>query len=469
MVSDSLEDKLDFKYRSGWSDPEEFRKATSFGLNEDIVREISAEKEEPKWMLDFRLKSLNIFLKKPLPSWGSELLGSIDFDSIRYYVKYTDSPSKSWEDLPLNIKSTFDKLGIPQAERNFFAGVGAQYDSETVYHNLREDLEERGVVFLSMDDGLREHPDIVRKYFSRIIHPNDNKFSALNSAVWSGGSFVHVPEGVQVDTPLQAYFRINSKSVGQFERTLIIAEPGSKVHYIEGCTAPIYSKDSLHSAVVELVALQGSHLRYTTVQNWSNNIYNLVTKRAFAYKDSFVEWVDGNIGSKLTMKYPSVYLLEPGARGEVLSVAYAGCGQHQDTGAKMIHLAPNTLSKIVSKSISKDSGRTTYRGLVRVAKKAVGSVTSVSCDALLLDDVSQTDTYPYMEIEAEDCTVAHEATVGKISDDSLFYLQSRGIPESDALHLIVMGFLEPFAKELPIDYAIELNRLIELNMDGSVG
>jgi len=400
-----------------------------------------------------------------MPTWGADL-SEINFDEYIYYIKPTDRQGKSWDEVPEKIRQTFERLGIPEAERKFLAGVGAQYESEVVYHSLREDLMKKGVIFVDMDTAVREYPDLVKKYFGTVIPPEDNKFAALNSAVWSGGSFVYVPKG---DFPLQAYFRINAESVGQFERTLIIAEEGASVHYIEGCTAPVYREDSLHSAVVEIIALPGSHVRYTTVQNWSKNVYNLVTKRAVAYEDAFVEWVDGNLGSKVTMKYPAVYLLGKGAKAEILSIAYAGAGQHQDTGAKVIHVAPYTTSNIVSKSISKDGGRTSYRGLVKVQKGAVGLKSTVRCDALMLDEFSRSDTYPYMEIDEELVSIGHEATVGKISEDQLFYLMSRGLSESEALTLVVLGFIEPFAKELPLDYAIELNKLIKLEMEGAIG
>ncbi len=438
------------------------------GLSRGTVEEISKLKGEPQWMLDFRLRSYDIFMKKPMPGWGGDL-SKIDFNNIYYYAKASEKTEKDWDNVPADVKKTFDKLGIPEAEKKFLAGVGAQYESEVVYHHLREDLAKQGVKFLDTDNALKEEPEIFRKYFGKIIPPEDNKFAALNSAVWSGGSFIYVPKGVKVDLPLQAYFRINAQNIGQFERTLIIADEGSEVHYIEGCTAPVYSSESLHSAVVELVALKGAKLRYTTIQNWSNDVYNLVTKRAYAYDGARVEWIDGNIGSKLTMKYPGIYLLGQRAHGETLSVAFAGKNQHQDTGAKMVHLAPNTTSRITSKSVSKGNGRTTYRGLLHVAKGATNVKASVRCDALLLDDISKTDTYPYMEINQEDATVTHEATVGKIGDEQIFYLMSRGFSEEDALTLIVNGFIEPFTKELPMEYAVELNRLVKMEMDGSVG
>ncbi len=438
------------------------------GLTKDTVREISQMKDEPQWMLDFRLRAYDVFMKKPMPQWGGDL-NKIDFQNIYYYAKASDKTEKSWDDVPDNVKNTFDKLGIPEAEKKFLAGVGAQYESEVVYHNLREDLAKQGVLFLDTDTALKEHPEIFKKYFGKIIPPEDNKFSALNSAVWSGGSFIYIPPGVKVDMPLQAYFRINAENIGQFERTLIIADEGSEVHYIEGCTAPVYSSESLHSAVVELVAHKDAKLRYTTIQNWSNDVYNLVTKRAYAYEGATVEWIDGNIGSKLTMKYPGIYLMGRKAYGETLSIAFAGKNQHQDTGAKMVHLAPDTTSKITSKSVSRANGRSTYRGLLRVRKGATNVKSTVRCDALLLDDTSKTDTYPYMEINQEDATVTHEATVGKIGDEQIFYLMSRGFTEEEALSLIVNGFMEPFTKELPMEYAVELNRLIKLEMDNSVG
>jgi len=438
------------------------------GLTKDTVREISKLKDEPDWMLDFRLRSYDVFMKKSMPQWGGDL-NKIDFQNIYYYAKASEKTEKNWDDVPDDVKNTFDKLGIPEAEKKFLAGVGAQYESEVVYHNLREDLQKQGVLFLDTDSALKEHPEIFKKYFGKIIPPEDNKFSALNSAVWSGGSFIYIPPGVKVDMPLQAYFRINAENIGQFERTLIIADEGSEVHYIEGCTAPVYSSESLHSAVVELVAHKDAKLRYTTIQNWSNDVYNLVTKRAYAYDGATVEWIDGNIGSKLTMKYPGIYLMGPKAYGETLSIAFAGKGQHQDTGAKMVHMAPDTTSKITSKSVSRSNGRSTYRGLLHVAKGATNVKSTVRCDALLLDETSKTDTYPYMEINQEDATVTHEATVGKIGDEQIFYLMTRGFNEEEALSLIVNGFMEPFTKELPMEYAVELNRLIKLEMDNSVG
>jgi len=438
------------------------------GLTKDTVKEISKMKDEPQWMLDFRLRSYEIFMKKPMPQWGGDL-NKIDLQNIYYYAKASEKTEKNWDDVPENVKNTFDKLGIPEAEKKFLAGVGAQYESEVVYHNLRDDLAKQGVLFLDTDSALKEQPEIFKKYFGKIIPPEDNKFAALNSAVWSGGSFIYIPPGVKVDMPLQAYFRINAENIGQFERTLIIADEGSEVHYIEGCTAPVYSSESLHSAVVELVAHKDAKLRYTTIQNWSNDVYNLVTKRAYAYEGATVEWIDGNIGSKLTMKYPGIYLMGRKAYGETLSIAFAGKNQHQDTGAKMVHLAPDTTSKITSKSVSRANGRSTYRGLLKVKKGATNVKATVRCDALLLDDTSKTDTYPYMEIDQEDATVTHEATVGKIGDEQIFYLMSRGFSEDEALSLIVNGFMEPFTKELPMEYAVELNRLIKLEMDNSVG
>lgn len=456
------------RYELGWSDAEDYVYKPKKGLNEDIIREMSWMKGEPDWMLDFRLRSYRTFLRKPMPNWGGDM-SEIYFDDIFYYIKPTEGQVDAWEELPESVKNTYEKLGIPEAERKYLAGVTAQYESEVVYHKNREDLEEQGVVFLDMDGALREHPDIVKKYFGTVIPPGDNKFSALNSAVWSGGSFIYVPPGVEVEMPLQAYFRINAENMGQFERTLIIADEGAKVHYIEGCSAPVYSTDSLHSAVVELIALPGSRITYTTIQNWSSNVFNLVTKRAAAYDHAHVEWIDGNIGSRLTMKYPAVYLLGEGASGEVLSVAYAGPGQHQDTGAKMVHAAPNTTSKIVSKSISKDGGRTSYRGLVRVEDGAEGCKSHVQCDALLLDEDSRTDTYPYQEIGERDAEIGHEATVSRVADEQLFYLMSRGLTEEQAMGMVVNGFIEPVTRTLPMEYAVEWSRLIELQMEGSIG
>jgi Fe-S cluster assembly protein SufB len=440
------------------------------GLTKRVVEEISSIKNEPDWMRQFRLKALEVFQSKPMPTWGNvDLLGQLDFQNIRYYVRPSEKTEKSWDEVPQEVKNTFEKLGIPEAERKFLSGVTAQYESEVVYHSIQKDLEKQGVIFLGMDTAVKDYPDIVKKYFSTIIPIADNKFAALNSAVWSGGSFIYVPKNVHVEIPLQAYFRINSENMGQFERTLIITDEGSDVHYIEGCTAPTYSSDSLHSAVVELVALPGSKIRYTTIQNWSNNVYNLVTKRAVAYQDAAVEWIDGNIGSKLTMKYPAVYLMGKGARGEVLSIAYAGKGQHQDAGAKMVHVAPYTTSTILSKSISRDGGRTSYRGLLKVHKGAEGSKSNVRCDALLLDEASRSDTYPTMEINEQNASVGHEATVSKVGEEQMFYLMSRGLKEQEAQSLIVNGFIEPFVRELPMEYAVELNRLMQLEMEGAIG
>jgi Fe-S cluster assembly protein SufB len=439
------------------------------GLDEEIVRQISAMKSEPQWMTDFRVRSLEAFNSKPMPNWGSDVLKQINFDDIYYYIKPTEGQSDSWDDLPTEIKNTYDKLGIPEAEKKYLAGVGAQYESEVIYHSLAKDLEEKGVIFLDTDSALKQHPELFREYFGTIIPYTDNKFAALNSAVWSGGSFIYVPKGVKIDMPLQAYFRINAKNVGQFERTLIIVDEGAQVHYVEGCTAPVYSSDSLHSAVVEIIVKKGGRCRYTTIQNWSTNVYNLVTKRAAAYEDATMEWVDGNLGSKLTMKYPAVYLMEPGAHGEILSIAFAGKGQHQDAGGKVVHAAPNTTSKIVSKSISKDGGRTSYRGLLKVYKDAINSKSNVVCDALLLDEASRSDTYPYIEVDNEQVNIGHEASVSKIGEEQLFYAMSRGVSEEDASTMVVSGFIEPLVKELPMEYAMEMNRLIALQMEGTVG
>ncbi len=457
--------------RYDFKDPETYKVRTPKGLSRDIIRQISALKHEPAWMLDYRLRAYEHFLERPMPDWGPDL-SDLDFDAYTFYANplAEGDTKKRWEDLPADIKNTFDRLGIPKAERDYFAGVGAQYDSGTVYHKIREDLSKKGVIFCDTDTALREHSDILRKYFGKIVPYNDNKFSALNSAVWSGGSFVYSPPGVDAGIPLQASFRINAKAVGQFERTLIIADKGAKVHYIEGCTAPIYSENSLHAAVVEVIAEADARIRYTTVQNWSKNVYNLVTKRAHAYENSLVEWVDGNMGSKVTMKYPSVYLKGRGARGDMLSVAFASEGQIIDSGAKAVHSAPDTSSKIIGKSIAIRGGRTSYRGLLHIARGATGSKSAVRCDALLPDAVSRSDTYPYNEVhEYEDVTISHEAVVGKIGEEQIFYLMSRGLNESDAIHLILMGFLAEFAKELPVDYALELNRLIQMEMTGAVG
>ncbi len=437
------------------------------GLDRDIVSQISEMKQEPSWMRDFRLKSLDIFNSKPMPKWGGAI--GIDFQDIFYYLKPAEQQGKTWDEVPEEIKKTFDRLGIPEAERKFLSGVKAQFESEVVYGSLAEDLAKKGVIFTDTDTAVREHPDLLKEYFGSIIPPTDNKFAALNSAVWSGGSFIYVPKGVSIDFPLQAYFRINAESMGQFERTLIIVDEGAHVHYVEGCTAPMYSTESLHSAVVEIVVKKHGRCRYTTIQNWANNIYNLVTKRALAYEGAMMEWIDGNLGSHLTMKYPAVYMMEPGARGEILSIAFATAGQHQDAGAKLVHAAPNTSGRIVSKSISKNGGRSSYRGLVRVEPGAKKSRSSVVCDALILDDISRSDTYPYIEIEEQDVSIGHEASVSKIGEEQLFYLMSRGLTEAEASTMIVGGFIEPLVKELPMEYAVEMNRLIELQMEGSVG
>ncbi|HJZ61257.1 MAG TPA: Fe-S cluster assembly protein SufB [Miltoncostaeaceae bacterium] len=456
------------QYKFGWHDPAASVFTPKRGLSADVVREISGIKAEPEWMTRFRLRALEIFERKPMPSWGGNL-SEIDFQNIYYYIRASERQGRSWDEVPDDIKKTFDRLGIPEAERKFLAGVSAQYESEVVYHSIREDLEQKGVIFCDTDTALREHEEIFREHWATVIPPGDNKFSALNSAVWSGGSFIWVPEGVRVEIPLQAYFRINQENMGQFERTLIICEPGSFVHYVEGCTAPVYSSDSLHSAVVEIIVKKGARCRYTTIQNWSTNVYNLVTKRAVAHEDATMEWVDGNLGSRLTMKYPAVWMTGRRARGEVLSVAFASEGMHQDAGAKMVHVAPDTSSTIVSKSISKGGGRTSYRGLVRVEPGARRVKASVVCDALLLDEDSRSDTYPYMDIQEEDTSIGHEATVSKVADAQLFYLMSRGLSEEEAMAMIVRGFIEPIAKELPMEYAVELNRLIELQMEGSIG
>ncbi len=456
------------EYQYGFRDEEDYVYKSKRGLNRKVVEDISSMKDEPAWMRDFRLKALDHYERRPMPNWGGNL-SELNFDDIYYYIRPTEKQGKTWDEVPEYIKNTFEKLGIPEAERKFLAGVGAQYESEVIYHSLREDLEKLGVIFLDMDSGVREFPDLVKQYFGTIIPANDNKFAALNSAVWSGGSFIYVPENVKIDIPLQAYFRINAENMGQFERTLIICAPGSYVHYVEGCTAPTYSTSSLHSAVVEIIVQEGARCRYTTIQNWSKNVYNLVTKRSAAYKDATMEWVDGNLGSKLTMKYPAVWMMEPGARGEILSVAFAGDGQHQDAGGKVVHVAPHTSSQIISKSISKGTGRSSYRGLVKVYKGAEDVRSNVVCDALLLDETSRTDTYPYMEIEEERVSIGHEATVSKVAEEQIFYLQSRGLSEDEAMSMIVNGFIEPIAKELPLEYAVELNRLIQLEMEGSVG
>ena len=460
----------DYKEKFGFHDSETgYAFKAPKGLTRELVLQISEFKDEPEWMRDFRLKALDHFLSRPQPTWGSPLLAEVDYDNIHYFVRASEKSSRTWDDVPDDIKRTFDKLGIPEAERKFLAGVGAQYESEVVYHQVREDLEAQGVVFMDMDSGLREHEELVREHFATIIPSNDNKLAALNSAVWSGGSFVYVPPGVHVEMPLQAYFRINTENMGQFERTLIIADEGSYVHYVEGCTAPVWTSDSLHSAVVELIAKPGARIRYTTVQNWSQNVFNLVTKRAVAERDATVEWVDCNLGSKLTMKYPSVYLMGERAHGEILSIAFAGNGQHQDAGGKIVHAAPNTTSNIFAKSISKDGGRSSYRGLLEIAKGASGSKSTVVCDALLLDENSRSDTYPTIRIGDDDVDVGHEASVSKIGEEQLFYLMSRGLDEEEAAKLIVNGFIEPIVKELPMEYAVEMNRLIELQMEGSIG
>jgi len=456
-------------YRFGWADADAYAADVERGLSEAVVRGISAKKSEPSWMTDLRLKGLKLFERKPMPTWGADLSG-IDFDNIKYFVRSTEKQAENWDDLPADIKDTYDKLGIPEAEKQrLIAGVAAQYESEVVYHKIREDLEEQGVIFLDTDTGLREHPEIFREYFGSVIPVGDNKFASLNTAVWSGGSFIYVPKGVHVEIPLQAYFRINTENMGQFERTLIIVDEGAYVHYVEGCTAPVYSSDSLHSAVVEIVVKKNARCRYTTIQNWSNNVYNLVTKRAACHEGGTMEWIDGNIGSKVTMKYPAVWLLGERARGEVLSIAFAGQGQHQDAGAKMVHAAPRTSSQIISKSVARAGGRTSYRGLVQIQEGANQSRSTVKCDALLVDTVSRSDTYPYVDVREDDASIGHEASVSKVGEDQLFYLMSRGMAEDEAMAMIVRGFVEPIARELPMEYALELNRLIELQMEGAVG
>lgn len=458
----------DYATKYGFSDKEEYFFKAEKGLDEAVIRHMSLGKNEPEWMLDIRLKAYQHFLERPMPNWGADL-SDIDFDEIYYYIKPSERQGDNWEDVPSYIKDTFSKLGIPEAEQKFLSGVAAQYESEVVYHKIKEELENQGVVFLGMDDGLRQYPEMVKEYFGTIIPFNDNKFAALNTAVWSGGSFIYVPKGVHVEMPLQAYFRINAKNAGQFERTLIIVDEGAYVHYVEGCTAPIYSTDSLHSAVVEVIVKKGARCRYTTIQNWSNNVFNLVTKRAVAYENATMEWVDGNLGSKVTMKYPAVYMMGEGAHGEILSIAFAGRGQHQDAGGKVVHVAPNTTSRIISKSISKDGGRSSYRGLLQVNKGAHNVKSNVVCDALLLDETSRSDTYPYIEIEEEEVNIGHEASVSKVGEEQLFYLMSRGIDEQTATSMVVNGFIEPLVKELPMEYAIEMNRLIQLQMEGSIG
>ena len=471
-MSTEVVDKPDVgvgEYQFGFHDPtDKYSFISRKGLDRNIVAQISEMKGEPQWMRDFRLKSLEIFESKPMPDWGGDMSG-IDFQDIYYYVKASDKQEKSWDDVPDDIRNTYERLGIPEAEQKYLSGVKAQYESEVVYGSLVEDLAKQGVLFTDTDSAMQQHPEIFREYFGTIIPPSDNKFAALNSAVWSGGSFIYVPPGVKVEFPLQAYFRINTQNMGQFERTLIIVDEGASVHYVEGCTAPTYSSDSLHSAVVEILVKRGGRCRYTTIQNWSNNVYNLVTKRAMAYGDALMEWIDGNLGSKLTMKYPAVYLMEPGARGETLSIAFAGDGQHQDAGAKMVHAAPHTSSRIVSKSISKDGGRSSYRGLVKVGDGATDCKSNVVCDALILDPESRSDTYPYIEVAEDDVAIEHEASVSKIAEEQLLYLMSRGLTEAEASAMIVTGFIEPLVKELPMEYAVELNRLIELQMEGSVG
>ena len=457
------------RYQFGWADPDAAGATARRGLSPDVVADISRMKNEPEWMLEFRLKALELFERKPMPRWGADL-SEIDFDNIKYFVRSTEKKATSWDELPADIKRTYDKLGIPEAEKQrLIAGVAAQYESEVVYHKIREDLEAQGVIFLDTDTGLKEHPDLFREYFGSVVPAGDNKFAALNSAVWSGGSFIYVPPGVHVEIPLQAYFRINTENMGQFERTLIIVDEGAYVHYVEGCTAPIYKTDSLHAAVVEIIVKKGARCRYTTIQNWSTNVYNLVTKRAKAEAGATMEWIDGNLGSKVTMKYPAVLLMGEHAKGEVLSIAFAGPGQHQDAGAKMTHLAPNTSSTIVSKSVARGGGRTSYRGLVRVNPQAKNSKSTVKCDALLVDTISRSDTYPYVDVRTDDVSMGHEATVSKVSEDQLFYLMSRGLTEDEAMAMVVRGFVEPIARELPMEYALELNRLIELQMEGAVG
>ncbi len=458
------------EYKYGFKTKEKYKFKSDKGLTEEIVRAISEFKKEPEWMLEFRLKAYRAFKKMPMPWWGNtELLATVDFDNIHYYIKPEKDHEKSWDDVPEEIKETFDKLGIPEVERKFLAGVTAQYESEVVYHSIKKEFEKLGIVFLDMDSALKEYPELVKKYFGTVIPIHDNKFAALNSAVWSGGSFIYVPKGVKVDTPLQAYFRINAQNMGQFERTLIIADEDSDVHYIEGCSAPVYSSDSLHAAVVEVIALKGARIRYSTIQNWSNNVYNLVTKRAVAYENATVEWVDGNIGAKFTMKYPAIFLKGEGAHAEVLSVALAGEGQHQDSGAKAFHLAPNTTSRIVSKSISKGTGRASYRGWIKVNKGMKNCKSDVKCDALLFGEKARSDTYPRMEVYEPTTKLTHEATVSKIQEDQLFYLMSRGLSEDEASTMIINGFFEPFTKELPMEYAVEFNRLVSLEMEGSIG
>jgi Fe-S cluster assembly protein SufB len=456
------------QYKYGFSDPDVSVFKTRKGLDRETVEQISAIKGEPKWMLESRLKAFEHFMERPMPTWGGDISG-LDLDDIYYYVKPAEKEGQSWDDVPDSIKETFDKLGIPEAEQKFLSGVGAQYESEMVYHSILEHLEEQGVIFLSIEEGLRQHPDLFREYFGTVIPYTDNKLAALNSAVWSGGSFVYIPPGVKVELPLQAYFRLNVANIGQFERTMIIVDEGAEVHYVEGCTAPTYSTDSLHSGVIEIIVKRGARSRYTTIQNWSNNVYNLVTQRAMVFEDASHDWVDANIGSKLTMKYPSCYLMGKGARGGILSMAFATDGQHQDTGGKMIHVAPNTTSKITAKSISQGSGRSSYRGLLKVHDGAIGSKSNVVCDALLLDPQSRSDTYPYIEIDEDDVSIGHEASVSKVGEQQLYYLMSRGLSEEEAITMVVSGFIEPLVKELPMEYAVEMNRLIQLQMEGSIG
>jgi Fe-S cluster assembly protein SufB len=456
------------EYKYGWSQPENYAFKSRKGLDHDIVDQISVMKGEPEWMRQLRHEALDVFLSKPIPTWGADL-SAIDYQDIYYYIKPVESQSKSWDDVPADIKETFDKLGIPEAERKFLAGAGAQYESEAVYHSLKQEWEKQGVIFVDSDTGLREHPEIYKEYFGTVVPSTDNVFAALNTACWSGGSFVYVPKGVHLDIPLQAYFRINAQSMGQFERTLIIVDEGASIHYVEGCTAPSYSQDSLHSGVIEIIVRKGARCRYSTIQNWSTNVYNLVTQRSLVYEGATMEWVDANLGSKVTMKYPSVYMLGEGAHGQILSMAFAGKGQHLDTGGKLVHAAPNTSSQLISKSISKNGGRASYRGLLKVGKGAHGAKSNVVCDALLLDEKSRSDTYPYIEIDEDDVTVGHEASVNKIGEEQLFYLQSRGLSEDEASSMIVAGFIEPMVKELPMEYAVEMNRLIQLQMEGSIG
>ncbi|SQG64723.1 predicted iron-regulated ABC-type transporter SufB [Corynebacterium renale] len=466
---DEIIDEMTGVYNYGWHDSDEAGEKAKRGLDEDVVREISRLKNEPEWMLEQRLKAYRIFEKKPIPTWGPDLSG-IEFDKIKYFVRSTEQQATSWDDLPEDIKNTYDKLGIPEAEKQrLVAGVAAQYESEVVYHQIREDLEEQGVIFVDTDTAVREYPELFREYFGTVVPAGDNKFSALNAAVWSGGSFIYVPKGVHVEIPLQAYFRINTENMGQFERTLIVVDEDAYVHYVEGCTAPIYKSDSLHAAVVEIIVKKGARCRYTTIQNWSTNVYNLVTQRARAEEGATMEWIDGNIGSKTNMKYPAVWMTGPHAKGEVLSAQFSGEGQFQDTGAKLVHMAPYTSSNVVSKSVSRNGGRSAYRGLIEIHANAHHSTANVECDALLVDNISRTDTYPYNDIRNDHVTLGHEATVSQVSEDQLFYLMSRGMSEEEAMGMIVRGFVEPIAKELPMEYALELNRLIELQMEGSVG